>query len=33
MTSSAAARFSLSATQFKECSSIILATDGLGKDM
>ena len=30
--SSAAARFSLSAAEFKECSSVILATDGLGKD-
>ena len=32
MTPSAAARFSLSATEFKECSSVILATNGLGKD-
>ena len=30
MTTSAAARFSLS--EFKECSSVILATNGFGKD-
>ena len=33
MTPSAAARFSLSAAEFKECSSVILAADGLGKDV
>ena len=32
MTPSAAATFSLSAAEFKEGSSVILATDGLGKD-
>ena len=32
MTPSAAAWFSLSATEFKERVSIILVTDGLGKD-
>ena len=32
MTPSAAARFSLSSTEFKECSSVILATNGPGKD-
>ena len=32
MTPSAAARFSLLAAEFKECLSVILATDGLGKD-
>ena len=32
MTPSAAARFSLLAAEFKECSSVILATNGLGKD-
>ena len=30
--SSAAARISLSATEFKKCSSVILATNGLGKE-
>ena len=33
MTSSAATTFSLSAAEFKECSSVILATDVLVKDM
>ena len=33
MTPSAASRFSLLAAEFKECSSVILATNGLGKDM
>ena len=32
MTLSAAARFSLLAAEFKECLSVILATNGLGKD-
>ena len=32
MTPSAAARFSLLAAEFKECLSVILATNGLGKD-
>ena len=32
VTPSAAARFSLLAAEFKECSSVILATNGLGKD-
>ena len=32
MTPSAAARFSLSAAEFKERVSVILVTDGLGKD-
>ena len=32
MTPSAAARFSLLAAVFKECSSVNLATDALGKD-
>ena len=32
MTPSAASRFSLSAPEFKECSSVILAPDGLGKN-
>ena len=32
MTLSAAAGFSLSSAKFKECSSVILATDGFGKD-
>ena len=32
MTPSAAARFTLSAAEFKERASVILVTDGLGKD-
>ena len=32
MTPSAAARFCLLAAEFKECSSVILATNGFGKD-
>ena len=32
MTPSAAARFSLLAAEFKECLSVILATNRLGKD-
>ena len=31
MTPSAAARFSLLAAEFKECSSVVLATNGLEK--
>ena len=31
MISSAAAWFSLSAAVFKECASVILVTDGIGK--